>query len=117
MIVELKKSEKVYGIKSNKRYAVISMEFLATKNVNDFFKLRIVNENGIPGLYDKKLFKIVDNMIDVDYVIKEHNDESFELVPEKMSYKNFWIDFFNLESSAIDVFKKRFPEYKDILFY
>ncbi len=112
MIVELKKDKKLNDIKHNQKYVVISIDFVVTE-----IKFRILNENGIPSLYDSKLFKIIDNRICTDYVYKEYSEESFELVPEKMSYSNFWDDFFNLENDAITIFKKRFPKYKDKLFY
>lgn len=117
MIVKLKPNKKANDLILNKNYSVISIEFLSSKNKITSMYFRILCEKGIPAMYDKNLFIIIDDSIGADYVFKENNIESFDLVPRIMSYKGFWDDFFNLDNDAINIFKKRFPEYKDKLFY
>jgi hypothetical protein len=117
MTVKLKTDSKTTDLLKSKNYLVINLEFLHSKKILPIIYIRVVTEKGIPALFDKNLFNIVDNEIGRDYVFSEHNENSIELIPKNMSYKNFWNDFFNLDDKAINIFKERFPIYKDKLFY
>ncbi|WP_129367288.1 hypothetical protein [Lutibacter sp. HS1-25] len=113
----MKENQKGKNLIHSKHYTVISMEFISHINKPLSIFMRIVSEDGIPALYNKNIFKIINSKIGNDYVYKENSEESFELVPEIMSYKGFWDNFFDVEEKAINIFKERFPEYKNKLFY
>lgn len=110
-------NDPAHRLKVDNSYEVVSVDFIRnTENADFITKYRIVNEHGTPALYDSAFFEMEDSNIDSDFVYKPYREGSFGLIPEVMSYENFWDDFFNLNEEAITILKKRFDTYKDVLF-
>lgn len=97
-------------------YKVLSVEYVLKSNVCFEIKYRILNNEGIPALYDLNIFEIIDSSIDSDFIYKSYSNGNYKLIPKLISYFSFWEDFFNGDEEAEEKFLKRFPEYVGKIF-
>lgn len=104
------------SLKLDKIYSVINIDLIHKENSCFDVKVRILNEDGIVALYPIIYFTIVDNEIPNDFVYEQYDGKSFGVVPKALAIKSFWDLFFNDEDFVLDIFHKRFPEYKNKLF-
>lgn len=76
-------------------YKVISINFVLNAEIasNYNVRYRVVNKKGLAALYDQHLFSVLNPDYDTDFIFKPSIEGSFELIPEIMSYPNFWIYF------------------------
>jgi hypothetical protein len=68
---------------------------------------RIVGEEGMPYLYSKALFEIIDSSIPDSWIRHDYDDGGYYIDPPELSPANFsYEDFFDDKPEAIRTFQK-----------
>ena len=96
MIVKLRrKSARYAALSPQQYYAVIGIE------ANDY---RILNDQGRPYLYPRRLFEVVDPREPEDWVIERGDDGERYAYPSLLNAPGFFEDFFDDKREAVATF-------------
>jgi hypothetical protein len=96
MIVQLRrKSARYTDLSPQQHYAVIGIE------ADDY---RILNDQGRPYVYPRRLFEVVDPREPEDWVIERGDDGERYAYPSLLNAPGFFEDFFDAKKEAVAIF-------------
>ena len=95
MIVELRRNVRHKHLAPKHRYVVIGIE------ADD---LRILNDEGRPYLYPRRLFRVIDRARPADWIVERGEDGETYAYPPALGAPGFFEDFFDGKKKAVATF-------------
>jgi hypothetical protein len=114
MKVRCKKILDVFGnTVDSSAWLQVGNEYLVSSVLIDhgIVKIRIVGEEPTPILVEIEMFEVIKFNLPTSWVVKMPSPNNLLFSPEAWPKEGFWVDYFNQEPSAIQIFNE---EYKFI---
>jgi hypothetical protein len=87
-------------VQIGREYVVLEVTALPGRRVS----VRIITDEGSPGLWDSVMFETVDSSVPSNWVVQVVGDGWLEMGPARWLVRGFWEEYYDREPGALSIY-------------